>query len=627
VSGPRRIAYRAGVARRRRLALVSGATVRTHLFLLALIAGVACFLYSALFSRDPLTTHEGLDLYFRTHEYLKELGNGHWVPQLLPGAVRGAGSAFPTFYPPLAYLVASLLSFVTGDLVRGVNLALLLSVVLSGWSMYFMGVVVTRNRLAAVVAAVLYLSFPYRLVDVFVRGALAESWSFVWFPLIVAGTWRAIADRRTPWYLPVAWAGLVLTHLPTALYFGFPYGILLLLGLWREGWRVAAGLAAAFVLALGLTAWFLVPQQSMLGDVGASSATALHADTAFVQLGRVSPGKLLGDWRNGWRGPDRDFILPNGTACPRIYCGRSFVLGTGHLAMLALVAVSAAVLLRGWARRRRVPDEQRTRIWFVVALLVAYVFNLAFVINPRTFLRFLPGTFGYIQYPWRLVGVLAFLAATIVAVVIASHLLPRWVTGCALAFTAVVAVIVPTVQREPAFYRGVDERDIARLLPSRGDRGFTVEGEYLPKHVNPYDIGPYLIDAPQVRGNGRVVRWHRGGGDVAVDVDLRADSTVVFPLLYYDVYRVTAAGRGRLQTFSSRGLLAARVPAGSSALHVSHGLTLAGRLGAVVTLLALLLLTTAVVLRRRREAPMVEAGVTVPADTGSSPAPVARAHL
>ena len=93
------------------------------------------------------------------------------------------------------------------------------------------------------------------------------------------------------------------------------------------------------------------------------------------------------------------------------------------------------------------------------------------------------------------------------------------------------------------------------------------------------------------------------------------------------MYRVTAAGRGRLQTFSSRGLLAARVPPGATALHVTHGLTPAGRLGAVVTLLALLVLITAVVLRRRREAPMVEAGVTVPADTGSSPAPVARAHL
>src|SRR5437588_6523259 len=72
MSAHRRIAYRAGVARRRRLAQLSGATVRTHLLWLALIAGVACYLYSALFSRDPLTTHEGLDLYFRTHEYLKE---------------------------------------------------------------------------------------------------------------------------------------------------------------------------------------------------------------------------------------------------------------------------------------------------------------------------------------------------------------------------------------------------------------------------------------------------------------------------------------------------------------------------------------------------------------------------
>ena len=621
-----RIAYRAGVARRGRVAWLSDATVRTHLLWLALIAGATCLLYSALFSRDPLTTHEGFDLYFRTHEYLEEFGNGHWVPQLLPGAVRGAGSAFPSFYPPVAYLVASLLSFVTGDLVRGVNLALLLSVVLSGWSMYFMVVVVTRNRLAAAVAALLYLTFPYRFVDVFVRGALAESWSFVWFPLILAGTWRAVADRRVPWYLPVAWAGLVLTHVPTALYFGFPYGALLLVGLWREGWRVAAGLVAAFVLALGLTAWFVVPQQRMLGDVGASDATALHADADFVQLGRVSPGKLVGDWRNGWRGPDHDFILPDGTACPRIYCGRSFVLGTGHLVMLALVAGSAAVLLRGRARRGRVPEQQR-RIWVVAALLAAYAFNLAFVISPRTFLRVLPSIFGYIQYPWRVVGILAFLAATILAIVISSQLLPRWVTGCVLVLTAVIALIVPAVQRSPAFYRGVDERELEVLLPSRGDRGFTVEGEYLPKDVNPYDIGPYLIDAPEVRGEGRVVRWGRVNGDLDVELDLPAAATVVFPLLYYDVYRVTAGGAGRLDSFPSRGLLAARVPAGTTTVHVSHGVTPAGWLGAAVSVLAALVLAGAVVLRRRREASRAEARDTMPADSEAPSTPVVRAHL
>jgi hypothetical protein len=123
------------------------------------------------------------------------------------------------------------------------------------------------------------------------------------------------------------------------------------------------------------------------------------------------------------------------------------------------------------------------------------------------------------------------------------------------------------------------------------------------------------------------VRWERGDGDLDVALDLRTDSTVVFPLLYYDVYRLTARGEGRLDTFASRGLLAARVPAGATAVHVSHGITGAGWLGIAVSLLASVLLAGTVVLRRRREASIVEARDTVPADAGSRPTPVARARL
>ena len=118
-------------------------------------------------------------------------------------------------------------------------------------------------------------------------------------------------------------------------------------------------------------------------------------------------------------------------------------------------------------------------------MLAAYAFNLAFMVTPRTFLRVLPSTFGYIQYPWRLVGMVAFFAATIVAIVISSQLLPRWVTVGVVVLTAAIVLIVPSVQRSPAFYRGVDERDLEALLPSRGDRGFTVEGEYLPEGREP----------------------------------------------------------------------------------------------------------------------------------------------
>ena len=195
-------------------------------------------------------------------------------------------------------------------------------------------------------------------------------------------------------------------------------------------------------------------------------------------------------WRNGWRGPDRDLILDNGTRCPRYYCLRSFVLGTGHVVMLLLAG--AAVVAVVYARTKRKPlDAVQHRLLLVAgALLVVYAFSIAFMVTPRTFLRLLPGSYSYIQYPWRLVGMVAFLAATITALLLASRLLPRRVSHLALAVSAIVVLFVPSVQRSPAFERGVDERDLETLIPTRGDRGFTVEGEYLPRGVDAYNIGP-----------------------------------------------------------------------------------------------------------------------------------------
>ncbi len=237
-------------------------------------------------------------------------------------------------------------------------------------------------------------------------------------------------------------------------------------------------------------------------------------------------------------------------------------------------------------------------LWLMPALLVGYAFNLAFILNPRVFLDVLPATFGYIQLPWRLLGTAAFFAALVVAIISSSRIVPRWVGPAVLVVSVVLALAVPSYQRHPAYYRGTNEAEIVRLIPTRSDRGFTVQGEYLPKEVNAYDIGPYLISAPKVRGDGRVVRWRRHDGDLDATVTTRSSAVVVLPLLYYDFYRVTGRDVGRLDTFNSRGLLAVRAPPGTTALHVSHGLTASNWRGLAVTLASGVVLAGAV--RRRR---------------------------
>lgn len=565
--------------------------MRSHAAMLCILAFVAWFLFAGVLSSRPLLTHEGADTYRRVHEYQQELRNGNWFPQVFPDAVRGAGSAFPSLYPPFAYIVAVALAFVFGNVVWGVNLAFLLAVILSGWAMYWCVIVINADRRVALVSALLYMSFPYRFVDVFVRGALAESWSFVWMPLVVAGAWATFTRRRLVWYLPVAWAGLLLTHTVMSLYFVGVFVLLTFLALRWRGWRTAALLAVGLALGGGLSVWYVLPQQHLLPAVRAHDPHLLVADRAFVESQRVSPRRLTGRWKNGWRGPDSNYRTTNGE-CPHYYCGLTFDVGTGSYLMAGLAAAWYASLVLARTRRRRAPPGHPLVTWLVSVALVAYMTYLAFMLHPGFFLRLLPSAFGYIQYPWRLLGPMALLAALVVGVLAATRALPCWVRYSVVAIAALVAVAVPRYQKEPTYIQ-TNDRGIVASIPSTGDRGFTTQGEYLPNGVAG-NVRSFLISAPEVRGRGRVLHWNRTRGDVSATVKVDAPSTVVFPILYYDFYRVAGAE----QTVNVHGLLGARVSPGTHELHVWHGPTTIDLAAFAITFLSAVLIVLLVRMRR-----------------------------
>ena len=116
--------------------------------------------------------------------------------------VRGGGSAFPLFYPPLAYYIGAGIYALVGDMVVAGHLAALLSLVLSAVAMTW-----AARRLGvpggiAVLAGLAYATFPYRFTNVLVRGALAESWALVWLPLIFASAVRLGRGSDPGWRWP-----------------------------------------------------------------------------------------------------------------------------------------------------------------------------------------------------------------------------------------------------------------------------------------------------------------------------------------------------------------------------------------------------------------------------------------
>src|SRR5262245_22936430 len=100
------------------------------------------------------------------HYFCEGLREGVLYPRWLAGANRGYGSPVMFYYPPLAFYVTAAFNAVTGNLLLAIKLSCSLSMIASGASMYVFSKGVL-SRTGAVVAALLYMSAPYHVFELY----------------------------------------------------------------------------------------------------------------------------------------------------------------------------------------------------------------------------------------------------------------------------------------------------------------------------------------------------------------------------------------------------------------------------------------------------------------------------
>ncbi len=529
-----------------------------------LIAVVVLFLFQEVISNLGFQSRESFWLYLRVQQYAAELFAGHFPPRVFPDAVEGGGSAFPFYHPPLAYWLSAFVGLLTGDRVSGVNTSFLLSVLLSGWAMYGMGMALTGRRWLAVMSALFYVSLPYRFVDVFVLGALEESWMFVWYPLILTGAWWTVTRERLAWLLPVSVAALLLTHAVLALYFLGLCALLLVASRAWVGWRGTGRVAAGTALGVAMTLWHFLPSQLALTDVWAGVPEVMRGLPEMVHGHRVRPWQWFDEDPNRWNGIS--------TFGPDSMC---FALGAGQWLTLVLAAASHAVLAR---RGKAEGDARLTSL--AKALAVLWAGCLVFMVAPLPFLSVLPPAFSYIQYPWRMLSVTAFLSIAATGLFLArAPILPR--LGRVIAGAAVVlALATPPFQRVNSLVWDWDDAAIdSWTLQRNGASGFTAWGEYLPR-AHPVNKWASRVSRPVLSPEGiRVVSAERDGSRLSAQVDAPQGGSLVLPLVAYDFYRASRDGAEALETFSEQGLLGVRLLPGKYTLTVEPGATPAERVG------------------------------------------------
>lgn len=205
--------------------------------------------------------HDDLQV-MRLYEMDRCFQNGQipcrWAPDL------GQNYGQPTFnyYSAFPYYLGELFHLVGFTFVDTVKLLFLFSLFFSGIFIYLLAREFLSEN-ASLIAALAYMVAPYHAVDIFVRGALAESWGLALIPLVLYALSKTCRSPQVKYALLLALSlGAILTTHNITILISSP--LIILFGLyffWQNPnkKKQLTYLAPGIILGIGLSAFFLLP--------------------------------------------------------------------------------------------------------------------------------------------------------------------------------------------------------------------------------------------------------------------------------------------------------------------------------------------------------------------------------
>jgi hypothetical protein len=364
----------------------------------------------------PPMTHDSfwIDMSW-SRQFTALLRTGNLYPRWLPWSYGGLGSPAFYYYAPLSFHLAGLFGLLGLSTYPALLAAFGAAWFASGATMYAW--LKGRTR-APLIGALLYMVLPYHVMDFYARGALAEFCAFAVAPLVASGLREAVERGRVA-RLGLAYAALIMTHLPTAVIVSVlliaPYA------LWSARTDARSLIAVARGVALGL------------------AGAAIYLAPALTLQSHSSVGAL-------W---DAKFLNPTNWSLlhPHSWVSKSYVLLFAGLSGGIAVA-SALISVRQWSF---------WSAWTIaICLIVAGLF---------------PGFWSLpvikaVQFPWRALLLAEFGLATLAACWRGSPVILTAASLPLLVFSLVMATPANPMHGEPMRPLPTgDVQDVIEYLP------------------------------------------------------------------------------------------------------------------------------------------------------------------
>jgi hypothetical protein len=563
---------------------------------------------AALFAVHPLAVHGcscGHDFDFHMVSWMeaaRQFSQVNLHPHWAFSPAFNAGEPRFVFYPPLSWVLGALLGLLLTHLPGGSQVAgwsaapivfTWIVLTLSGLAMYRLARVFA-GRNAALLAAILYLANPYLLFTAYERTAYGEMLAAAWIPLLLLSILR---ERVTVPGIALPVALLWLTNPPAAVMGSYTLALLAAIRVVSELWvsrrraalQVAVRTLAGFALGLALAAFYIVPAAYQRRFVQVSMATIagmrIDSNFLFEHTGTSSDAQL-----------------------------HDQVLHTASLIAVILLIATAAALVAVFIRRKATQEAGAPEpalssskglaleTWdshhyaaFPILPLSILTAGIAFLLTPLSapIWNHAPEA-AFLQFPWRLLAILAPVFALSVAAAI-DRLRMRLTT---IAITAVALLAALTLPAYHVFRQECYDEDTvsSQLAQFQSQAGTDPTDEYTPTAANNDALGqndpPYwLAGSPATPPPAAAPASAPGAAPMHLRVTSPLPEFLILNLRNYPAWHVFLNGSmDSARSARIDGLIALPIPAGASTIDIRYAHTRDQTLGDAVSLLALLVL-------------------------------------
>lgn len=509
------------------------------------------------FHKGYFPTHDGEWAVVRLGDMFRTLRDLQ-IPPRYSGALNfGYGYPLFNFTYPSPYYLGTSFHFLGIGFVNTIKILFAGSVIFSAFFMFLASSKLWKNIWAGFASAILYVYLPYRMVDLYVRGSIGESLSFVLFPLLFYLTIKLIEKPSYLWVLPtsVSIALLITTHNIMSVLF-LPVFIIFIISqiILKNKKEAIRPLISSIILGLGISAFFWLPALIEKHYILLSKIPIADRSLYFVRLDQ--------------------FLLPRwGYGAPTDPNGFSYQFGIPHLTVLFLAIF---VLFFIWfSRRTQLKDSATKASLLLIGLTLVFIFLL---FRPSAFLwEHLP-LLSEINYPWTTLGILGFLVS-----LLAGFLCRQKITKYIVICLSLISIVMYLPYAKPQYY--VNRGDNYYLT---NEATTTSSSELMPKWVKQKPVERFVEKVEVAEGVGTVNNIYYNSKKIVFDVLAKENMRVRVNTIYYPGWKVNVDNVNVPVSYSNeRGVMDISVSSGNHNVEAKFGETPLRATSNIISLLSL----------------------------------------